>query len=168
MWHLCHSHHYKCSLWTPGGWCSPSLCWWAHPKVHFLTSRPGFSFWPFNISQKLISCLTSREFPKEVPTIFPLPQTFIFSSLTEYKLHYRPLNKIISSFKIIKLSDQATWNIGRLFPGRSGHHHPHGLKHLSSLPHQNASSVMWQLGWEGSLGENGYMYMYGWVPLLFT
>ena len=24
-------------------------------------------------------------------------------------------------------------------------------------------SVMWQPGWEGSLGENGYMYMYGWV-----
>ena len=22
-------------------------------------------------------------------------------------------------------------------------------------------SVMWQSGWEGSLGENGYMYMYG-------
>ena len=27
---------------------------------------------------------------------------------------------------------------------------------------------MWQAGWEGSLGENGYMYMYGWVPLLST
>ena len=23
-------------------------------------------------------------------------------------------------------------------------------------------------GWEGSLGENGYMYTYGWVPSLFT
>ena len=22
-------------------------------------------------------------------------------------------------------------------------------------------NVMWQLGWEGSLGENGYTYMYG-------
>ena len=22
-------------------------------------------------------------------------------------------------------------------------------------------NVMWQPGWEGSLGENGYMYMYG-------
>ena len=22
-------------------------------------------------------------------------------------------------------------------------------------------SVTWQPGWEGSLGENGYMYMYG-------
>ena len=22
---------------------------------------------------------------------------------------------------------------------------------------------MWQPGWEGSLGENGYMFMYGWV-----
>ena len=27
---------------------------------------------------------------------------------------------------------------------------------------------MWPPGWEGSLGENGYMYMCGWVPLLFT
>ena len=27
---------------------------------------------------------------------------------------------------------------------------------------------MWQPGWEGSLGENGYMRMCGWVPLLPT
>ena len=27
---------------------------------------------------------------------------------------------------------------------------------------------MWQPGWERSLGENGYMYMYSWVPLLST
>ena len=27
---------------------------------------------------------------------------------------------------------------------------------------------MWEPGWEGSLGENGYMYMYGWVPALPT
>ena len=27
---------------------------------------------------------------------------------------------------------------------------------------------MWQPGWEQSLGESGYMYMYGWVPSLFT
>ena len=29
-------------------------------------------------------------------------------------------------------------------------------------------NVMWQLGWEGSLEENGQMYIYGWVPLLYT
>ena len=29
-------------------------------------------------------------------------------------------------------------------------------------------NVMWQPGWEGRLGEKGSMYMYGWVPLLFT
>ena len=29
-------------------------------------------------------------------------------------------------------------------------------------------NVMWQPGWEGSFGENGYMCMYGWVPLLST
>ena len=27
---------------------------------------------------------------------------------------------------------------------------------------------MWQPGWEESLGENGYMHMYTWVPLLST
>ena len=25
-----------------------------------------------------------------------------------------------------------------------------------------------QPGWEEGLGENGYMYTYGWIPLLFT
>jgi len=29
-------------------------------------------------------------------------------------------------------------------------------------------SVRWQPGWEGSLEENGCMYLYGWVPSLFT
>ena len=33
--------------------------------------------------------------------------------------------------------------------------------------HGTLLNVMWQLGWEGSLGENGYIYVYGWVPLLF-
>ena len=27
---------------------------------------------------------------------------------------------------------------------------------------------MWQPRWKGSLGEDGYMYMHVWVPLLFT
>ena len=27
---------------------------------------------------------------------------------------------------------------------------------------------MWQPGWEGSLGENGCMFMHGWVPSLLT
>ena len=30
------------------------------------------------------------------------------------------------------------------------------------------SMLQGQLGWEGSLGENAYMYVYGWVPLLST
>ena len=29
-------------------------------------------------------------------------------------------------------------------------------------------NVVWQSGWEGSLEENGYMYVYGWIPSLFT
>ena len=32
--------------------------------------------------------------------------------------------------------------------------------------HRKLLDVTWQLGWEGSLGENGYMYMYDRVPLL--
>ena len=29
-------------------------------------------------------------------------------------------------------------------------------------------NVMRQPGWEGNLGKNGYMYMYGWVAVLCT
>ena len=29
-------------------------------------------------------------------------------------------------------------------------------------------NVMWHPGWEQALGEDGYMYMCGWVPSLFT
>ena len=29
-------------------------------------------------------------------------------------------------------------------------------------------NILWQPGWEGSLGENGYLYTFGWVPSLFT
>ena len=29
------------------------------------------------------------------------------------------------------------------------------------IAHGTLLSIMWQPGWEGSLGENGYMYMYG-------
>ena len=39
------------------------------------------------------------------------------------------------------------------------------LKHNPQGPpviaHGTLLNVMWQPGWEGSLGENGYMYMYG-------
>ena len=33
----------------------------------------------------------------------------------------------------------------------------------SCIAHRTLLSVMWQPGWEEILGENGYMYMYGWV-----
>ena len=36
------------------------------------------------------------------------------------------------------------------------------------ITHGSLLSVMWQFEWEGSLGKNGYMYMYGWVPSLST
>ena len=29
-------------------------------------------------------------------------------------------------------------------------------------------NVMWQPGWKGSLGENGHIYMYGWVAPWYT
>ena len=35
------------------------------------------------------------------------------------------------------------------------------------IAHGTLLSVMWQPGWERSLGENGHMYMDGWVPSLF-
>ena len=35
------------------------------------------------------------------------------------------------------------------------------------IPQGTLLRVMWQPGWEGSVGENGYVYMYGWVPSLF-
>ena len=36
------------------------------------------------------------------------------------------------------------------------------------IAHGILLNVMWQPGWKGSLGENGYMYMYGWVAMLYT
>ena len=36
------------------------------------------------------------------------------------------------------------------------------------IAHRTLLNVMCQHGWEGSLGENGHIYMYGWVPLLFA
>ena len=38
----------------------------------------------------------------------------------------------------------------------------------SYMVHGTLLNVIWQPGWKGSLGENGYMYVYGWIPLLFT
>ena len=41
---------------------------------------------------------------------------------------------------------------------------PHGGKFIKwhqVLPHGTLFNVMWQHGWEGSLEENGYMYIYG-------
>ena len=47
------------------------------------------------------------------------------------------------------------------------HHHtslkPHGEKFIKCqvLLHGTLFNVMWQPGWEGSLGDNGYTYTYG-------
>ena len=51
-----------------------------------------------------------------------------------------------------------------------------GLLFVGSLDNQQGYckalgillNVMWQPGWEGSLRESEYMYMYGWVPSLFN
>ena len=37
-----------------------------------------------------------------------------------------------------------------------------------SIAHATLLNIMWRPGWEESLGENGYMYMYGYIPLLST
>ena len=36
------------------------------------------------------------------------------------------------------------------------------------IAHGTLLNVMWQAGWERSVGENGYKYMHGWVPFLST
>ena len=41
---------------------------------------------------------------------------------------------------------------------------PHGL----TVYHRKLLYVMWQPGWDGSLQENRYMYMYGRAPSPFT
>ena len=38
---------------------------------------------------------------------------------------------------------------------------------IYSIAHGTLLNVTWQPGWEGSLEENGYMYTYGWIPLLW-
>ena len=42
------------------------------------------------------------------------------------------------------------------------------LKWMTNTAQGTLLNVTWQPGWEESLGENGYMYMYGWVSLLST
>ena len=36
------------------------------------------------------------------------------------------------------------------------------------MTHGTLLSVTWQLGWKGDLGENGCIYMYGWILSLFA
>ena len=36
------------------------------------------------------------------------------------------------------------------------------------MAHITLLNIMWQPGREESLGEDGYVYMYDWVPLLST
>ena len=36
------------------------------------------------------------------------------------------------------------------------------------MTHGTLLSVTWQLGWKGDLGENGCMYIYGWILSLFA
>ena len=67
------------------------------------------------------------------------------------------------------------WPEGRIGGGNSwgagdGHIHTAIFKmDNQQWPTQRSLfNVVWQPGWEGSLGENRYVYVYGWVPLLFT
>ena len=39
---------------------------------------------------------------------------------------------------------------------------------LNCIAYETLLSAMWQPGWECRLEENGYMYIYGWIPSLFT
>ena len=41
-------------------------------------------------------------------------------------------------------------------------------KQIIVISPNQQTRLNWLSGWEGSLGENGYLYMYGWVALLCT
>ena len=54
-----------------------------------------------------------------------------------------------------------------------GGENKHGTMYVDYLPgyyttHGTLLNVMWQPECEGSLGENGYVYMHDWAPLLST
>ena len=42
------------------------------------------------------------------------------------------------------------------------------LRWITNVQPMELFSVMCWPGWEQGFGENGYMHLYGWVPLLFT
>ena len=44
---------------------------------------------------------------------------------------------------------------------RDGHAHNAKVDNKYGIAHGTLLYVMWQPGWERSLGENGYMYIYG-------
>ena len=62
-----------------------------------------------------------------------------------------------------KAGQQDTLLITQHFP----FFHSKGQKgQVLTVEHRELCSMLWQPGWERSLGENGYMYTYGWVPSL--
>ena len=68
------------------------------------------------------------------------------------------------------------WSINTLMVAkRKGRDREFGMLYLKwitnkdlHIAHGTLLNFMWQPIWEGSYGENKYMYMYGWTPLLFT
>ena len=78
--------------------------------------------------------------------------------------HYLSWNTLDSSDK--EGNDQGPFQRGWLQIGLLG------LNGRSTMTYCVAQgtllTVTWQPGWEGSLGKNGYLYMYGWVHLQST
>ena len=71
--------------------------------------------------------------------------------------HYNKHNnneKVLNIARVTKISHYYIWNGNQRGP-------------TIYIAHGTLLNVMWQPGWEGSLGKNRYMYVYDWVPLLF-
>ena len=100
---------------------------------------------------------------------------FVFEKLEELNLYIHPW----LSFFFFPLR---YWHIKKLRNRNDNEHHhskqltsTHIFKFKMNIQQEptltaqgNLLNVIWQPGWDGNLGENGYMYTYCWVSLLST
>ena len=75
----------------------------------------------------------------------------------------RALEHLLNEWKLCVIWVPAHFAFLFIFPSHSGL-----LQVQKTCQACALVNVMWQPGWEGSLGENGYICMDGWVPSLLT
>ena len=89
------------------------------------------------------------------------------SVITMYEINFYPSlfwvpHQVLFIFKFCSFRNISAINV------QVGHS-PNGQPTSTCcITHGTLLSVIWQLRWKGNLGENGYMYMYGWVLSLFA